>query len=106
MASRTIVEDKLKGGESANQYSSFDDVSFTCFIQEEMVDLHRQPSLPADSRVSHNPLYDNDAFIESVANAPTSKRFAFSHLVQPLMMQPYKLPFPPLEGWVPHDHQI
>jgi serine/threonine protein kinase len=62
------TNDKLKRDEAANQYSSFDDASGG----DSGVALALPSVGRADSRVVHNPLFDVDAFIESVANAPTS----------------------------------
>jgi hypothetical protein len=62
------TNDKLKRGEAANQYSSFDDAS----SGDGGVASAPPSAGRADGRVVHNPLFDVDAFIESVANAPTS----------------------------------
>jgi serine/threonine protein kinase len=62
------TNDKLKRGEAANQYSSFEDAPV------EAGGMSSAPSVGrADGQVVHNPLFDVDAFVARVANAPTSE---------------------------------
>jgi hypothetical protein len=61
------ANDRLKRGEAANQYSSFDDAPGGGGATT-MPNVGRD-----DGQVVHNPLFDVDAFVEKVATAPVSE---------------------------------
>jgi hypothetical protein len=61
------ANDRLKRGEAANQYSSFDDAPGGGGATT-MPNVGRD-----DGQVVHNPLFDVDAFIEKATTAPASE---------------------------------
>jgi serine/threonine protein kinase len=67
------ANDKLKRGEAANQYSSFDDAPGGGGAKT-MPNVGRD-----DGQVVHNPLFNVDAFIEKAATAPASESWHAVH---------------------------